>query len=277
MERKNFIDLLKRISDSKFNNQNAANISKALGFYFLKRYAETEYDDIDYWNSNVDSANDRGFDFVFFDDSSDSLLKTYFIQCKFSEDGESSINENEVSKTINNYKTFPEIQGNINQKLDSKINEYKIQSQKENMEIEKYGIYINLGVFTKNAKEALERANFEIYDFEKFNSELLLDERLPDINITLKKPSLNYNDSNFLAILSVKEFLNNEIIRNLIETQKIFHYNVRGLMRNRKNSIADDIKNTVKNEPDKLFQRNNGLTIICQSITKDDRLNFTLK
>ena len=277
MNRLNFIDLIKRISISKFGNQNDGNISKALGFYFLKRYVDIEYADFDYWNSNVDASNDRGFDFIFFDDSSESIIKAIFIQCKYSENGLTPIDENEVSKTINNFESFPNIQGNRNSKLESKINDYKIHTQKENIEVEKHGIYINLGVFATNAKEALERAHFEIYDFERFNSEILLDEKLPDINLTLKKPALNYDDNNFLAILSVEEFLNDSGIRELISNQKIFHYNVRGLMRNRKNSIADDIKNTAISTPEKLFQRNNGLTIICQSIYKSDEHNYTLK
>ncbi len=276
MERNNLVDLLKRISDSKFNNQNESNVSKALGFYFLKRFIENDFEAEDYWNCNVDSSNDRGFDFVFFDDSSESSIKAYFIQCKYSENGNTSIDENEVSKTINNFNDFPLIQGNLNPKLESKINEFHLYQQKESVEIEKIGIYVNLGNFTTNSRESLERAHFEVYDFERFNSELLLDEKLPDISITLKKPSLDYDENNFLAILSVKEFLNSPIIREYIVTQKIFHYNVRGLMRNKKNSIADDIRNTAMLNPEKLFQRNNGLTIICKSFTKDSEVSYTL-
>jgi len=48
-------------------------------------------------------------------------------------------------------------------------------------------------------------------------------------------------------------------------------------MKNRKNSIADDIKQTAKKYPEKLFQRNNGLTIICQSIERKDDCAYMLK
>jgi len=185
MEREKFIDLLKRIAEDKYGSQSDINISKSLGYYFLKRFIDTEYSEIDYWNSNVDASNDRGFDYIFFDDTSESLLKVYFIQCKYSEDGRTAVDENETSKTINNFTRFPEILGNTNQKLESRIAEFKIQYQKGN-QIEKHGIYINLGTFTPNAKESLEAKEFEIYDFERFNSEILLDEKLPDISILLK-------------------------------------------------------------------------------------------
>lgn len=277
MNRTTFIDLLRRISSNKYQDINDALLSKSLGFYFLKKFIDTPTDDLDIWNADVDSTNDRGLDYVYINDSSDESIKIYLLQCKYSENGNYSIDENEVSKFLLNCNKFPDLTGNVNDKLTRKINDCKlIQNREDGPPIEKYLIYVNLGQFTANALDQLQSSGVDIYDFDRFNSELLLDENLPDLPITFNQAPLKYNDSTLLGILSAKPLLDSADICKMIQNQSIFHYNVRGLMKNRKNSIADDIKATLKDSPQNFFIRNNGITIICESIEKESETAYHL-
>lgn len=277
MTRQSFIDLLKRISKSKYGAITDTLLSKSLGFYFLKKYIETPTEDVDIWNTDVDASNDRGIDYVYINDSFDDSTKVYLLQCKYSEDGNYRIDENEVSKFITNSRNFPELPGNVNDKLSRKINDYKlIQNRDDGIAIEKYPIYVNLGQFSPNASAQLQTANIDIYDFDRFNSELLLDQHLPDLQVTFQKSPLSYNDATLLGILSVKPLLDDNTVGKMIQNQSIFHYNVRGLMHKRKNSVADDIINTLRNSPKNFFIRNNGITIICERIVKKSDNDYLL-
>ena len=276
MQRNDYLDLIKRISRNKFGNESEINLSKALGFHFIQSYFEVEIDPYDIWISNVDASNDRGFDFIYFDDSIEDIVKVYIIQTKYSEVGNYNISENEVAKYILNFNNFPEIEGNTNPKLKEKIEDYFMYKNVEFKNLEKIGLYINLGTFSQNAKSQLEQNKIDVYDFERLNNEILLDKNLPNFTIDLKKEPLFYDENSFISIIKVDSFLNDQNVREIIKNQSIFHYNVRGLMSNRRNSISDDIKITIKDEPNKLFLRNNGLTIICDSFEEKTQLSYNL-
>jgi hypothetical protein len=279
MERNEFISNLKNIALKYYKIENNINLSKALGFYFLKKYIETtkfHIDDYDILNSNVDAANDRGFDNIYFDDYSDDVIKVYIIQSKVYSD-DSKVDENEVSKYILNFNKFPNLIGNTNKKLENAINQYKMYDKNLDYKIEKIGIYINIGKFTTNALKQLEHNGIEIFDFERINNELFMSQYLPDFNIKLKRSPTYYEEkSSFLGILKVGTFLDDTNIQKIIKNQSIFQYNVRGLMKFGKHSVAYDIKETIKNNPSKLFLLNNGITITCEALEKENAKSYNL-
>jgi len=277
MERNTFIDLLKRVSSHKYGNYSDILLSKSLGFYFLKKFIETPVDDLDIWNADVDSSNDRGIDYVYIDDTNDDVTKVYLLQCKYSENGDYNVGEGEVTKFLTNVAAFPDINGTVNEKLAQRMNELNIIKRREpERSVEKFPIYLNFGKFTGNADSQLRRSEVDIYDYDRFNSELLLDDRLPDLTIELKQAPIEYNANAMLGILRAEEFFNDASICSLIQNQLIFHFNVRGLMANKKNSIAEDIKNTVMSSPENFFIRNNGITVICEKIEKTGEHKYRL-
>lgn len=276
MRREEFVEHLEKIAQHYLQASTDAALSKALGFYFLQKYVEPEMDDVDIWNSNVDASNDRGFDFVCINDNPEGGKKVYIVQCKYSSDGTTLIPEDEVAKTILNLRDFPNIGGNVNSKLERIINEYKLLKIDDESEIEIVGIYLNLGGISENALQKLEDNGFEIFDFDRINNEVILDRALPDFSVTFKEPPLFYDNKTFIAAISVKALLNDSNITSLIRSKKIFDYNIRGQMKNRKNSIAFDIQQTAKTCPEKLFIRNNGLTIVCREFSTEDRFIFML-
>lgn len=279
MERNIFISNLKNIVSKYYNMENNINLSKALGFLFLKRYIETikfHIEDDDIINSDVDSSNDRGFDYIYFDEDNDDSVKVYIVQSKYySQDN--IVDENDVCKYILNFNNFPNLTGNINSKVENFINQYKMYEKESQYKIEKVGIYINIGKFTENSLRTLEHNGIEIFDFDRINNELFMSQYLPDFDIELKKAPMYYESKySFLAILKLESFLNDKYIQKIIKNQSIFQYNVRGLMKCSRNSVAYDIKKTIRDNPKKLFALNNGITITCESLNKTNSRLYRL-
>jgi len=269
MKRTEYINLINDVrNELKLSDDNIGK-SKALGINFLKSYLEIQQPPIPYEDilqSITDSANDRGIDLIYFDDTEDTI-KCYIIQIKYSEEGKTNVDENEVSKYLRNYNSFPDITGNINEKLTDQIKIYR-NHKNSDKEIEKIGIYVNLGNFSKNAKSELVKSQIEIYDFDRINSEILLDEKLPDFDLTFNKQPIEYDENTLIGILNIYDFFNNENVVKIITDQSIFNLNVRGLMKRTKNSISGGIVETINNRPEYFLHFNNGITIICDSFNK---------
>lgn len=277
----NAYNIIRRISERMFNNTSEANLSKALGFCFIKYYIEPEQDSDDIMNSCVDGANDRGFDYIHYDDSEEGTVKAIFIQCKYSE-SDTSINEGEVSKTINNVKRFPEIDGNLNVRLSEAVRKWYAYKANDELKLEKICYYLNFGRFTENSITTLKDQvsngfDVEIYDLDRFESEVLFDPTLPSFTVKTENKIIEYLDKALIGIIDLDHFFQQDIVKKSIESQKIFHHNVRGLMNYRKNSISENIKATALQSPEMMALRNNGITITCDDYQTEDGDIYTLR
>jgi len=277
----NAYNIIKRISEKMFNSTSEANLSKALGFCFIKYHIEPEQDSDDIMNSCVDGANDRGFDYIHYDDSEEGTVKVIFIQCKYSE-SDTSINEGEVSKTINNVKRFPEIEGNLNNRLSEAVRKWHAYKANDELKLEKICYYLNFGKFTENSITALkDQANngfeVEIYDLDRFESEVLFDPTLPSFSVKTENKIIEYLGKALIGIIDLDHFFQQEVVKKSIESQKIFHHNVRGLMNFRKNSISENIKATALESPEMMALRNNGITITCDDYKTEDGDIYSLR
>lgn len=261
-------DTVKRTAEKLYNNTADAYLSKALGFCFIKYHIEPEQDSDDIFASCVDGSNDRGFDYVYYDDSEDGTVKAIFIQCKYSENN-TSIDETEVNRTISNIQRFPELDGNINSRLQEAIRKWYAYKADDEVKLEKVGYYLNFGSFSENALALLKSQahgfEIEIFGLERFESEVLFDPTLPSFNIQASGNVIEYENKALIAIINIEHFFSQDVVRRTIESQKIFHHNVRGLMNYRKNSISSNIKETAIDSPNMMALRNNGITITCDN------------
>lgn len=278
MELSNYISAIKDISYKYYRSESNIALSKALSFSFLYSYLEVignSVNDVDVLNSNVDSSTDRGIDFVYIDDNDDECIRVLIGQSKYTESGR-LINEDDVSKYILNFKAFPFLQGNVNKKLENAISQYKLIDKNSDVKIKKIGMFVGLGEFTDSALNQLESSGIEVYNFDRINNELFLSKFLPDFKVTFKNAPIKYNKEAYLTILHLNSFLDNSYTQKIIKDGSIFHYNVRGVMNNSSNSISEDIKKTIIENPESLFSRNNGLTVICEKFIKLSKKEYSL-
>lgn len=275
MDREILIDLLKNISfeigDS--NNESNVSLSKNLTFFFLQKLTENingYSTDEDIYNSIIDGSRDRGIDAVYFNDLSENNKTTaYIVQTKYTDsENKITIDEKEATRFIDNFNQFPYISGEMCKKLSTSQKEY-IQLERSGVDIEKVGIVITLGRTSKVARKNLESNNIEIYEFDRINSEILLDEYLPNIEVKLYDNPSVYNGE-LQGILVISDMLRKTLIRECIKDNSLFAYNIRGIMNTRKNSIFKSIKETCKISPKSLFRVNNGINIVCENFEKKE-------
>lgn len=281
MNRKTFIDVLKNISDYIEENEdkNKLSSSRSLTFYFLQKLIENTngyYVNEDIINSIIDGPFDRGIDAVYIEDSSeDNKAYVYIIQTKYTENEEQyTVDEKEAIRFVNNFNEFPYINGEMCVRL-REMQKLCIQLEQTGVYIEKIGIVITLGRITNVSKNIFENSNIEIYNFDRINSEILLDEYLPDIEISLYDEPSKYN-GDLQGILVISDMLRQDIIRKCINDNSLFAYNIRGIMNTRKNSIFESIKKTCVENPKALFRLNNGINIVCEEF-EERRGRYFLK
>jgi hypothetical protein len=275
MKREAFKEVLRINSERLFGNTSQTSLSQSLSFFVVRKLMEINYgytEETDIYNGIIDGKNDRGFDLIYIDDVYEYDCTAYIIQTKYSDDGNIiTVDEKEAQRFINNIKRFPGLNGEVN----GKLMELSVIYQKlvdQGIHVKKRGIIVTLGRVSSNAQSILDDAEIEIYDYDRINLELLLDEYLPSFPIELKNEPSNYNNDSFLGILNIGVFVKNQMIADLIKKEGIFAYNIRGKMKNSKNSIAQEIINTCKDNPHDLFNKNNGLTIICQDFIASDNI-----
>lgn len=227
MNRKTFIDVLKNISDYIEENEdkNKLSSSRSLTFYFLQKLIENTngyYVNEDIINSIIDGPFDRGIDAVYIEDSSeDNKAYVYIIQTKYTENEEQyTVDEKEAIRFVNNFNEFPYINGEMCVRL-REMQKLCIQLEQTGVYIEKIGIVITLGRITNVSKNIFENSNIEIYNFDRINSEILLDEYLPDIEISLYDEPSKYN-GDLQGILVISDMLRQDIIRKCINDNSLF-------------------------------------------------------
>lgn len=247
-----------------YGHINDINLSKTLLCYVLLKKMENQYgyfEEEDIITTVTDAKLDRGIDSIFFDDNDDNVV-CYITQSKYSTRDTIVVDEKEALRFINSFKAFPNLENKSNILIKNAMTKYK-NILDSGLNIEKKGLFITLGKITDTARSILKLHNVEIYEYDRINSEILLDDFLPDIDISFKQKLVEYDSDTLLGIIDIGALVRDLSVQKYIEDESLFVYNVRGLMTKGKNSVAEGIIETCLKTPSALFRKNNGINIVC--------------
>lgn len=279
MNREELKEIVSAISVARYGNEDEISLSKSLGIYTFSSMIENLYGyccEDDVVNAITDAPYDRTLDVIFFDDNEDERIVCYLAQIKYVNEQSMSINYNEAATFVETCKNFPNLNLKVNDLVKEKIHQYKVYEAKE-YEIEKKKLLITTGKVEDEIREYLTKNDIEVYDFDKLNSQIFIDEFLPDIQIIMKGMPIEYDENNLLGILDIGQMVKDIETVEYIDNQSLFAYNVRGKMPSKKKSIAKQIEETCMKTPQELFKKNNGITIVCRDFYNEENIFQLIK
>jgi len=143
----------------------------------------------------------------------------------------------------------------------------------------------------KNIEERL--ANLHATDFCEINSIMSLFQLqehhqsppAPDLELTVEENNMivkddrNFNIVSYLAEVNLKEII--KYMKDHYPDYSIISKNVRTFLKSGSQTINEDIRLTYEDEPEEFFYSHNGITILCEALTKSEtttsKTKFTLK
>lgn len=274
MNRNQLDEIIRVVAINRFGTDDDSSRSKGLVIYALYSMIENLYgycceDDI--VNSITDAAYDRELDAIYYDDGEEEKIICYLIQGKYYDENSVCITYKDAAAFIESCDKFPNIPVKHNSLVAQSAEKFKIYQLKE-YEIEKKPLLIVTGKIEDDVRKYLEDNNVEIYDFEKLNSQVFLDEFLPNIRIVLKQKPNEYDEDTLLGILDIGQMVKDVNTGQYIDSQSLFAYNIRGQMPRGKASIARQIENTCLFSPKTLFRKNNGITVVCNDFSNEGNM-----
>jgi hypothetical protein len=280
MERVNTIEYIKNNSNYYYGDESPINLSKTIGFLYLKAYCDSLFpgitvDDDEILDSCVDGPNDKELDYIFTVENSETKeLYVHLIQCKYSEYETTTIQSSDIRLFSSSVNEFPNVQ-NCNStiiKIQDKINSKLF----ENYTLVKYAHYINLGGNTIEAMNDFDttlNCNFRYYiDYELFAKLVFEDLSLPDLLINVDKNLIigfpDSGDSGYISIISLQKFIIDN--KSVIEDHTAFLKNVRHQVTSK---VSKEVKDSIAAKPLQFLSLNNGITIVCRDIIEVENGN----
>lgn len=227
--------------------------------------------------------NDNGIDGIYYDNSSRTL---YLLQSKYMSEG-NTISGNDIKSFKNGILDIYNTKFN---NFGKKLNSHKVMldNAKENLNKIKIVLISNTNQTLDSTKQDVINSilnededifDFEFIDFNKtFDIIKQLDKSAPEIRGFKFKQHIMMEGGIFKTYFGI---VDGETLGNIWKEygRSLLYNNLRGFLKNNSN-INESIKNTIDNEPNKFFYYNNGITAICDSITRvgtGDSQNFTIK
>lgn len=193
------------------------------------------------------------------------------------------IEDHEIAEN-SNYKALIPYQKRIREEVE-KYHNYKKQYQ---LYVSYYGkkeqhIYTVLDSSIQKLK--LENVSFEVFDKEKIEQSLIeLQAKInhsSDVSYNVKSSenAISVTKGDFCSVTmmlnsdEIKKMINEELNHN-IELNRLFNNNVRGFLV--QSDVNQQIKDTIENYPDSFYFCNNGATIFCDELIKNNNREINI-
>lgn len=226
--------------------------------------------------SVVDDYDDGGIDAIFWDNKSQ---RVYFVQSEFHEGGQKTV---ELGKVLKFQKGFDQIIGQnnfdgLNAKIRARESELKQIATDTNCRF-------ILCVIHTGANKMHDTVRGAIEDFMKSANDVTDDmvtlceynqsqvyniaigaQQKSEIDLRIDLLHWGFVDEPYRAYYGQIPLV--EILAWKANGSSLFDRNIRRILR--ESEVNDKIRTTLKKEPDKFWYFNNGITILCESISKE--------
>ncbi|NEP35913.1 AIPR family protein [Moorena sp. SIO3B2] len=269
----NLIDL-KDYPNNKVNEKKSAFNSRALAAYSLLTLADI--DPIQAANTVVDGIDDNGIDAILFQENKKIF---WLVQSKWNYKGQGSPKANELrsfSSGVKDILEFDTTHDRFNQKFQDK--EEEIKSAINRMDVKIKIIVSHTGSnLSKTCRTVIQDLIKEINDgfeeiayFEEFNLEkaykAAYNRNHPQkINVEFELKNWGMINHPYKAYYGQ---INGSDVAKWWSTynNKLFSKNIRNFIGD--SEINEEIKKTLENKPELFWYFNNGITVLCQKLTK---------
>lgn len=267
MVEKGFLETVKKeLKQLKKDRKEITNDGEAFDYWFAINC--TPGSDVPPEYLQVDGTGDKGVDAVWIDEENEEFI---IFQGKWSSSGSRAISDTPIQKLSNSPGLLSD--SKRCEKLKPEISE---ASDLFHQWVEDEGYKIHLifattGYLTTQAEEefrhlekkAKEKKDFKVSLFKigelQEKRSFLRKEKPEKITLLIKNNELFFGKNGCTATIFAQS-LKEEVEKN---NPGIFEENVRRFLGYRKGSPNNDMKETLNNEPEKFWERNNGITIIC--------------
>lgn len=255
-------------------------LTRGLAAYAVQLSAQTS--EIESANAVVDGFNDNGIDAIYYSTNNKTL---YLVQSKWIQDGNGEPSTGDISKFITGIKDL--INGDydkFNKKAQEKQNVVQSALTNFGTGIECIIIYTgkeNLGIHNKRLIETLENElndigennddSVKIAQFKQINqseiySTLAQGVEGKPINLELSLAQWGKIEEPIFAYFGVISGIEIKQWYKQYNT-RLFNKNIRKMLGN--TEVNKEIENTIKNQPNKFWYFNNGITLIANDVTKN--------
>lgn len=247
-------------------------LSRSLAAFSLKILADTSPEEAS--KSVVDGAGDNGIDAIYFDKRERIL---YVVQSKWKNSSKGSIDRGSIQKFIQGFKDLVNIKyDRFNPKLNNKVAEINEALEDTRTKFELIVIYSSQDPLADEPKRDIDDLLIEMNDptdmvslqvLRQSNIHSIISQGLQGVPINLdvllcdwgqtREPYQSYYGQ--VSAQEVADWWNSNYLR-------LFAQNIRVFLGD--TDVNEGIIKTVKNEPEKLWYYNNGITALCSTIVK---------